>query len=81
MTHGWVDDLEIRILSIKYGPTDEEEKDVDIPYDVPIVKMSLSDRSLLTQNAEIFAGTQKDGGGNATALFILVGTDGTLPPL
>ena len=81
MTHGWVDDLEVRILSIKYGPTDEEEKDVDVPYDVPITKMSLGDRSLLAQDVEVFAGAQKDGSGNSTALFILVGTESVLPPL
>src|SRR4051812_15065313 len=29
MTHGWVDDVEDRVLSIKYGPTDAEETDVE----------------------------------------------------
>src|SRR5262249_47831222 len=46
IAHGWVDDMEIRVISIKYGPTEEEETDVDIPRDVPILRMSLGNRSL-----------------------------------
>src|SRR2546426_6267265 len=33
ITHGWIDDLEDRVLSIKYGPTDQEETDVEISRD------------------------------------------------
>jgi len=76
MTHGWVDDLEIRVLSIKYGPTEEEETDVDIPRDVPILKVSLGDKSLIKPGARVFAGAQ-----NGVAVFVMVGDDGVVPPL
>ena len=38
MTHGWVDDREERVISIKYGPTDDEETDVEIMRDTPRVQ-------------------------------------------
>ncbi len=81
MTHGWVDDLEIRVLSIKYGPTEEEETDVDISRDVPILKLSLGDKSLIKPGANIFAGAQKGPDGSYDAVFIMVGEDGIVPPL
>src|SRR6266513_418453 len=28
IAHGWVDDMEERVMSIKYGPTEQEETDV-----------------------------------------------------
>lgn len=76
MTHGWVDDLEIRVLSIKYGPTEEEETDVDVPRDVPILKMSLGDRSLIKSGVQIFAGAHKGDDGNYAAAFVFVADDG-----
>ena len=81
MSHGWVDDLEIRILSIKYGPTEEEETDVDIPSDVPIHRMSLADRSLIKPGAHIFAGAQKDADDNYLAVYVMVGRDDVVPSL
>ncbi len=81
MTHGWVDDLEIRVLSIKYGPTEEEETDVDIPRDVPILRLSLGDKSLIKPGAHVFAGAQKGADGNYEVVFIMVGEDGIVPPL
>lgn len=81
ITHGWVDDLEIRVLSIKYGPTEEEETDVDIPRDVPILKLSLGDRSLIKPGAHVFAGAKKDDDDNYNALFVMVGAEGIVPPL
>ncbi len=81
MSHGWVDDLEVRVLSIKYGPTEEEETDVDIPRDVPIFKLSLADRSLIQPGAHVLAGAQKGADGNYTAVFVIVGEDGIVPPL
>jgi hypothetical protein len=81
MSHGWVDDLEIRVLSIKYGPTEEEEADVDIPRDVPILKMSLGDKSLIQPGAHVFAGAQKDANDNYAAVFVMVGEDGVVPSL
>lgn len=81
MSHGWVDDLEIRVLSIKYGPTEEEETDVDIPRDVPILRMSMGDRSLIKPGVHVFAGAQKDAAGDYAAVFIIVGKDGVVPSL
>ncbi len=82
IAHGWVDDMEERVMSIKYGPTEQEETDVQIPRDVPILKMSLGDRSLIKPGAHVFAGAQKDGGeGKYDAVFILVGKDGIVPPM
>lgn len=81
MTHGWVDDLEVRVLSIKYGPTEEEETDVEVPRDVPILRMSLGDKSLIKPGADVFAGAQNGAGGNYEAVFIMVGKDGIVPPL
>ena len=81
MTHGWVDDLEVRILSIKYGPTEEEETDVDVPRDVPILKLSIGDKSMIKPDAHVFAGAQKDPDGNYVAVFVIVGDDGIVPPL
>lgn len=81
MTHGWVDDLEIRVLSIKYGPTEEEETDVDIPRNVPILSLSLGDQSLIKQGAHIFAGAKKGGDGSYGAVFIIVGEAGIVPPM
>ncbi len=81
MSHGWVDDLEIRVLSIKYGPTEEEETDVDIPRDVPILRMSLGNKSLIKPGAHVFAGAQKDAAGDYVAVFVMVGKDGVVPSL
>jgi hypothetical protein len=81
MSHGWVDDLEIRVLSIKYGPTEEEETDVDIPRDVPIHRMSIGDKSLIKAGAHVFAGAQSNGNDHYAALFVLVGEDGLVPAL
>jgi hypothetical protein len=80
MTHGWVDDVEDRVLSIKYGPTDAEETDVEIGPEVPISKMTLGDKSLLRPGVAVTVGLQK-GGDGAAALFIFVGKDGVVPAL
>ncbi len=81
MSHGWVDDLEIRVLSIKYGPTEEEEADVDIPRDAPIHKMSLGGKSLIQPGAHVFAGAQKDANDNYVAVFVMIGEGGVVPSL
>jgi hypothetical protein len=81
MTHGWVDDQEDRVLSIKYGPTDYEETDVEIPRDVPVLKMSRADKSAVRQGAHVFVGAQKVADGGYSALFIFIGKDGIVPPL
>jgi hypothetical protein len=81
IAHGWVDDMETRVLSIKYGPTEQEETDVDVPRDVPILKMSLGNRSLLKPGAHVCAGAQKGAGGQDVAVFLFVGEDGIVPRL
>ncbi len=81
MTHGWVDDREGRVISIKYGPTQDEETDVFVSRDVPVLRMSLGDRSLLKPGAHVFAGVQKGPDGKNSAVFVFVGKDGIVPPL
>lgn len=80
MTHGWVDDMEDRVISIKYGPTDEEETDVEIPRDAPVHRMSRGDRGLLKAGARVVVGAQKVADGYAAA-FVIVGQDGVVPAL
>lgn len=81
MTHGWVDDMEGRVISIKYGPTEEEETDVEVSRDAPVLKMTLADRSAIKPGAKVMVGAQKAIGGSYTALFVFVGEDGIVPPL
>lgn len=81
VSHGWVDDIEIRVLSIKWGPTDYDETDVEVPRDAPVYRMSLGDRALLKPGAHVLAGAQKNGDGKYDAVFVFVGKDGIVPPL
>lgn len=81
MTHGWVDDREERVISIKYGPTEQEETDVEVPRDIPILRMAPGDKSLIKQGAHVFVGAQKEDGGRYVAVFIFVGKDGIVPPM
>ena len=81
IAHGWVDDIEIRVLSIKYGPTEQEETDVEISEQAPVLRMSLGDRRLLEPGAHIVAGAQKGGDGKYTAVFLFVGVNGVVPAL
>jgi hypothetical protein len=81
MTHGWVDDQEGRVISIKYGPTEEEETDVEISRDTPVFKMSRGDVNLIKPGARVFAGALKGAGGRYDAAFIFIGTDGVAPKM
>ena len=81
IAHGWVDDMEVRVISIKYGPTEQEETDVDVPRDVPILRMSLGERKLLKPGAHVCAGAQKGPDGKYVAVFVFVGVDGIVPSL
>jgi hypothetical protein len=81
ITHGWVDDMEDRVISIKYGPTEEEETDVEVPRDVPVLRMSRGERGLIKPGLRIFAGAQRGPDGSYVAVFIFVGKDGIVPPL
>lgn len=79
MTHGWIDDMEDRVVSIKYGPTEEEETDVEVSRDVPVQRMSRGDKSLLKVGARVFVGAQKGADGGYAATFVIVGKDGVVP--
>jgi hypothetical protein len=81
IAHGWVDDLEDRVLSIKWGPSDYDETDVEVPRDVPVLKMTLGDRSQLSTGAKVLVGAQKGANGRYEAVFVFVGADGIVPPL
>ena len=82
MTHGWVDDMEDRVVSIKYGPTEEEETDVEVTRDTPVTRMSPGDPSLVKPGARVFVGAQRKGKGGTDAVFIFVGgQDGAIPGL
>src|SRR3990172_8763729 len=81
ISHGWVDDIEIRVLSIKWGPTDYDETDVEIPRDAPVHRMSLGDKSLIKPGAHVFVGDQKEASGKYAAVFVFVGKDGIVPAL
>lgn len=81
IAHGWVDDIEGRVLSIKWGPTEIEETDVETPRDAPVLKMGLGDRAMIKPDVHTFVGAVPGADGNHTAVFIFVGKDGTVPPL
>lgn len=80
IAHGWVDDMEGRVISVKYGPTEEEETDVEVGRDIPVLKMGLGDRSLIEPGGKVFVGAQNNGG-SYSAAFVFVGEDGIVPPL
>jgi hypothetical protein len=81
IAHGWVDDIEDRVLSVKWGPSDYDETDVEVPRDVPIHRMALGDASLLKPGTAVFAGAQKGADGRYTAVFVFCGKDGIVPAL
>jgi hypothetical protein len=81
IAHGWVDDMEGRVLSIKYGPTEQEETDVEVPQDAPVLRMSLGDRSLIKKGAHVCAGAHRHEGGKYVTAFVFVGEGGIVPPL
>ena len=81
MAHGWVDDIEDRVISIKYGPTEIEETDVEIGRGKPVFRMSLGDKALIKQGAHVFAGVRKGADGKSVAVFIIIGKDGSVPAL
>jgi hypothetical protein len=81
IAHGWVDDIEGRVLSIKYGPTEEEETDVEVPRDKPVLRMSLGDKSMIKPDAHVTASATPGANGQMEAAFVFVGKDGIVPPL
>ena len=81
VTHGWVDDLENRVISIKYGPTQDEESDVLVGKDVPVTRMSIGERGDIKPGAHAFIGAAKGPDGKLGANFVFVGKDGLVPSL
>jgi hypothetical protein len=81
IAHGWVDDIEGRVLSVKYGPTEQEETDVEVGRGIPVLKMGLGDKSMIKLGKQIFAGAEKDKDGKYQAQFVFVGKKGIIPPL
>ena len=81
IAHGWVDDIEGRVISIKYGPTEIEETDVEVPRGAPVHIMSLGDKSMVTTGKRIFAGCKKGENGKLAVSFIFVGQGDNVPAL
>lgn len=81
MTHGWVDDMDGRTVTIKYGPQREEQSDVLVGKDMPITRMSLGERGDIKVGAHAFVGTSKGADGKLGATFVFVGKDGLVPSL
>lgn len=81
IAHGWVDDIEDRVLSIKYGPTEIEETDVEVPRGAPVHIMKLGKKDQVEIGKEVFIGANKDKNGDYVASFIFVGKDGSVPSL
>ena len=78
MTNGMVDDVEGRVLSIKYKGNDV---DMHVPTNAPVVNIGSGDKGLLKPGALIFGVAQKGADGNLTALRISAGSDGLIPPM
>ena len=81
IAHGWIDDIEDRVISIKYGPTEIEETDVEIPRDVPVHIMKLGDKNLIKTGKQVFIGANKGKNGDYVASFIFVGEDDSVPAM
>lgn len=81
IAHGWVDDIEDRVLSIKWGPSDYDETDVEIARDAPVLRMSLTNKSAIQSGAQVFAGAHKGAGNKYQAVFIFIGKDSIVPSL
>jgi len=81
ISHGWVDDIEVRVISIKWGPTDYDETDVEVPRNAPVHRMSLGSKSLIKPGAHVFAGANKAADGRYVGVFLIIGKDGVVPAL
>lgn len=80
ISHGWVDDIEVRVLSIKWGPTDYDETDMEVPRDVPVQRMSVADRNALQPGVHVLVGANRVQGRHVAA-FVIAGKDGIVPAL
>lgn len=57
------------------------EKTITVPEDVPIVSLAPSDRSIVKTGARVVAVTRKDATGLVVAERLIVGENGTIPPM
>jgi hypothetical protein len=81
ISHGWVDDIEVRVISIKWGPTDYDETDVEVPRNAPVHRMSLGNKGLIKPGAHVLAGANKTADGRYVAAFLIIGKDGVVPAM
>jgi hypothetical protein len=81
MTNGTVGNLVMangRTMTITYKGG---EKQVLVPDDVPIVTYAPTDRSALTQGANVLINGMRAADGTVTAMSISVGQNGLVPPM
>lgn len=64
------------VLTVDYG---KGEKTIQVPADVPVVGIVPADAGKLLKGAHVFVATKKDA--PASAAFVAVGIDGTVPPM
>lgn len=57
------------------------QQKVVVPAGIPIVTFAPADKSLLVPGASVFIGTQMSADGSMNAARVLVGKDGTRPPM
>ncbi|NEU12993.1 hypothetical protein G3T14_12705 [Methylobacterium sp. BTF04] len=67
-----------RTLTVKYSGG---EKTITVPEDVPVVALAPGDKSLIKPGARIVAFTKADASGIAVADRMVVGENGTVPPM
>ena len=81
MTNGAVGDLVVsdgRTMTVKYNGG---EKKIVVPDDVPIVALAPGDRSLLKPGARVIVIAHKSDDGSLTAVAVVAGQDGVVPPM
>ena len=65
-------------MKVKYK---EGEKTVVVPPDVPVVYLEPGDATLMKVGAPALVFAQKGDGGALTAMNVIIGKDGTIPPM
>jgi len=81
MTNGTVGSLvgtSGRVATLRYG---NEEKQVLIPEDVPVVSFEPTDRSALKAGAKVVVNGQRAADGTVTVATVNIGKDGLTPPM
>ena len=81
MTNGAVGALQGttgRTMEVKYK---DGEKQITVPEDTPIVAVAPADASIAKAGAHAIVLAPKGTGGTPTAVFVLVGANGIMPPM